>query len=169
MAGRPPKPMELKMLQGTAREDRTNTSAPVYPKIKKIPTIPPELKKGSYKTEAAALWRRVCGMLIAVQMLDELNIDLVRIYVNETMIYRRAMDLLSDNLIFSDPTTGAPKPHPARRIASDAMKNLTSLAREFGLTPSTRQKVRTGAPAPTPIKKRTRKKTAADIAIEMEL
>jgi P27 family predicted phage terminase small subunit len=108
-------------------------------------------------------------MLIGVGMLDQMNIDLVRLYVNETMIYRQAMDILNDNLVFSDPVSGAPKAHPARRIASDAMKNIMSIAREFGLTPSTRQKIKTDSSAPTPTKKRTRKKTAADIAIEMEL
>ena len=140
-AGRRAKPQIIKELQGTARADRTNARSPQYKKINRIPAVPPQFKKGKYAKQAQALWRRICGMLSTVGLLDEVNIDLVVLYVSETMTYRQAMDELGGKLIYHDPTTGAPKKHPLRLIASDAMKNIMTIAREFGFTPSTSQKI----------------------------
>lgn len=168
MAGRPAKPMELKILQGTARNDRTNKSAPTYPKIKKVLAAPPTVKR---LKGGAVLWRRIVKMLTTVGLLDQVNIDLIEIYVQEVITYRRAMDSVEDLGLIMINDKGAYIANPARKIASDSMKNIMAIAREFGFTPSTRQKIII-EDAPTPTKTTTRKRrkqTPEDIANEFEM
>ena len=167
-AGRPNKPMELKILQSTDRADRTNTSAPRYPKIKTIPAVPPHLKK---QKGASELWRRITGMLTKVGLLDQVNIDLIVLYISEVMIYRRSMEQVEDLGLLMVNDKGLYVANPARKIASDAMKNIMAIAREFGFTPSTRQKITTDFDSPTPTKKTRgkRKITAEDVAAEMDI
>lgn len=168
MAGRPAKPMELKILQGTARNDRTNKSAPTYPKIKKMLAPPAQVKR---LKGGAVLWRRIVKMLTTVGLLDQVNIDLIEIYVQEVITYRRAMDSVEDLGLIMINDKGAYIANPARKIASDSMKNIMAIAREFGFTPSTRQKIIVEDYTPLAItKKQPRKKqTPEDIANEFEI
>lgn len=150
-AGRPAKPLELKVIQGTAREDRINKQAPQYEVIKRVPAVPPALKKNK---KAAAHWRRLASQLINHKLLNHVNIDLLEVYVVETYIYHKAMDSVEKNGILIMDTKGELKTNPARRIASDAMKNMMQVAREFGITPSTSQKIIVHTDDPTTGRKR---------------
>lgn len=166
-AGRPAKPMELKQLQGTDRADRTNHNAPAYPKIKTVKAPPAHIKK---LKGGAQLWRRINSMLSRVGLLDEVNIDLIEVYVQEVITYRRAMDSVDDLGLIMINDKGAYIANPARKIASDTMKNIMAIAREFGFTPSTRQKIITDTASPTPTKKRrSKKQTPQDVANEFEI
>ncbi len=169
-AGRPSKPLELKILQGTDRADRINNRSPQYTKIKRAPSVPIEFKKMKpikYAKQAGQLWRRLCMMLAKVELLDEVNIDLIVLYVREVITYRQANEIIDKlGLLIEDEKKGL-IPNPARRIATDAMKNIVATAREFGFTPSTRQKIITDF-KPTP-KKIKSKNTPEDIANSMEI
>lgn len=161
-AGRPVKPLELKVIQGTDRADRQSPAAPVYQKINRVPAVPTLLKKDK---EATALWRRVCAQLVQVKMLDEVNIDLIEIYVTETMIYRQAMDDVQNTGLLVPDDKGILRANPARKMASDCMKNIVQIAREFGLTPSTRQKIITNVAHVAA--KKSKKETPNSIGLEM--
>jgi P27 family predicted phage terminase small subunit len=131
--GPPPKPSALKKREGTYRKDRAarnEMSAPVG-----APTRPDWLD-----AEGRAEWDRVVPQLLELGVLARIDQATLADYcaahslaVSATRRYQR------EGLI--QKVNGQKQPHPMIKIAKEARAQALALAREFGLSPSSRTRV----------------------------
>ena len=135
MRGRKPKPSHLKILQGTARRDRTNTNEPVFKKltVMRPPTwLSPEAKK-SFKVLAKMLTE--AGVL---QVSDKMVLSLL---CEQYQTFLAADKIVKAEGMHYTMPGGQMRVHPAVKIRHDAQQQIRQFAVEFGLTPSSRSRV----------------------------
>lgn len=137
MAGRrgpPPKPRALKLLQGTFRPDR-DAGMPDPDPITVVPKAPSHLT-----TVAKREWRRVCGQLIELGVLTDLDLAALEGYCSA---YGRAVEadraLKKGGLTMLSPQGFIARPEVA--IARTAWAEARRFAQEFGITPASRTRV----------------------------
>ena len=134
MAGRKPKPTELKKLQGNPGKRALNKNEP-QPNLA-LPDCPAELSQ-SAKTE----WQRMAQALFDLGLLTQVDRASLAIYCQSYDNWIEAINHLNtDGMVYST-DTGFQRPSPWHKIADMESKTMRAFATEFGLTPSSRGRI----------------------------
>ncbi len=144
MAGRKPKPTMLKLIEGTARRDRMNDAEPQ-----------PELADAKcpawVKGRARTFWRRHQPMLTAMRVLTTADVDAMaslceteaEFWDAREDVHKRGIEIGHTRYTKDGHSYEEYEPNPSVKIASDAMKRMKAMMAEFGMTPSSRTRVKT--------------------------
>ena len=116
--GRKKIPTKLKELRGTTRKDRMVENEMVVALVSELPD-PPEWLSPIGQSE----WTKVCSELYGKQMLHQIDLRLIESYCNAMSLHAQSV--------------------PYQKIANDALDRALKIAREFGLTPSSRTGIST--------------------------
>ena len=133
--GRPAKPTALKRLQGNPGCRPLNANEPQ-----------PEMDSGycprHLSRMARAEWRRVVPELREIGLLTVVDRAALEAYCECYADWRRAKDVLAkEGMTFTTPN-GYVQQRPEVAIASNALKMMKAFMTEFGMTPSSRSKVK---------------------------
>ncbi len=134
--GRPSTSDAEKKLKGTYRKDRSNAGSLSFTAITKIPK-PPD----SFDEVATAVWNTICGEMIKLQILQNIDIYNLQIICNEMSIYWKCMEKMGSNFTVSTGTDSI-KVNPLYTTASQALNNANRLAAQYGFTPAARMKLK---------------------------
>lgn len=140
MAGRRPKPTALKKLEGNPGKRPLNEREPTPRRA--MPRCPHHLAG-----EARKEWRRVVRELYAVGLLTQVDRAALAAYCQ---LYARWIaaekEIESDGLTMITAKGGVMQ-NPAVRIAATALDGMRKYLIEFGMTPSSRSRIKLPAPA----------------------
>ncbi len=154
-AGRPPKPTALKMLHGNPGRRPLNDKEPKPARGERPPAAPSWLD-----TAARNVWRRLAPELHRLGLLTGLDRDLLALYCVELADYIRALKELRrlpavvvngggrtttrkrNGDVEEKTTRGQLVPNPWLAVRNHALKNLTRLGSELGLSPAARTRIR---------------------------
>jgi P27 family predicted phage terminase small subunit len=160
MGGRPRKPIELKLLQGTLDNRRVPASPPVVENTD-IPLDPPD---DLTDERARKEWSRVAGVLHKAGLLRNPDESAFRTYCESYSEWRAAGDEVRKKGMFvringwkkrSVDERGKPvvEIHEGETITNPAMKMKLAIAdqmrrfmQEFGMTPASRSRIDLGLP-----------------------
>lgn len=135
--GRPPKPTQLKVLQGTDRPDRAN---PAEPKpAGGVPDIPVWLP-----VKARRYWKQLAPILDDMKVLTSADGTALALLASVLLEYVTAQAVvLKEGLTYESFTEHGRiiRPRPEVAIAADAWRRAWTAAAGFGLNPSARSKV----------------------------
>jgi P27 family predicted phage terminase small subunit len=140
MAGRKPLPTNLKLIRGTARPHRMNHDEPMPPAC--VPEPPAHLED-----RARAKFAEMAGMLAGCGVMTALDRDALARY---SVIWVRWVDAEAEikrkgPIVKTEAGNVIHSPYLA--VANRCHRQLAQLEAEFGLTPSSRSRVR-AAPQP---------------------
>lgn len=140
MKGRPAKPTSLKVLQGNPGKRALNKKEPKP--AAGIPKCPAHLSK-----EAKQVWREVVPQLQVMRVLTLADAHALELYCDAMATYRQARQLLNEHGATYE--TGSQdkgimyRRRPENEIAEDAWRRAHAALQQFGLTPSSRTKLKT--------------------------
>jgi P27 family predicted phage terminase small subunit len=135
LAGRPPKPTALKILQGTYRPDRSNPGE-VYP------DLPPNLQPPEWLPEdAARKWSALAPILSRNGLLTECDLDTLALYCQTWARWRDAEDALSRDGATTTAQSGYQQVSAWVTIAKQCRADLLRLSDRLGLNPSARARI----------------------------
>ena len=129
--GPTPKPTAIKIAQGV-RPDRINNDEPRPDRLAASPDPPAHLDD-----VARELWNQLAPTLHQIGVLTSLDLPMLSVLCETASIVRAASTLLQAGVL-SRGRRDQWVTNPAWRTYRDATALLLSLAREFGLTPSSR-------------------------------
>lgn len=136
MAAPIPLPTNLKALRGTLQPCRVNEREPKPPKgIVKMP-------KGLTREEKRH-WKSVANDLESAGILTVLDVQALRLYCR---VYTQWCDANSKLESFGSVIKGShgtPMLSPYFKVSRTCMEQMLALLREFGMTPSSRTRIRT--------------------------
>jgi P27 family predicted phage terminase small subunit len=141
-----PKPTakELKKLKGNPGKRKINESAPEYQKSKD--PAPPEDLLMVMDDRAKAEWIRVVPLLVDAGVLTDVDLTSLANYCIAYSQLIGAQELINLNGLFYTTTTkdGAEmqRKNPMIEVVNLAMRNMLAFASEFGLTPSSRSRLK---------------------------
>ena len=134
--GRKPKPTALKLLGGNAGKRAITQAEPRY--AVRLPPCPSHLNKAA-RTE----WRRVGRILLAQGVITDADRSALAGYCQTYARWVEAeLKLQQFGMLLT--VDGALSPSPYLRIAERALEQMHRFAVEFGLTPSSRSRVKAG-------------------------
>ena len=142
MRGRKPKPTLVKLLAGNPGHRPLNDREPNAPAG--IPDCPDFLDD-----EGRAEWLRTCQSLKNMDLLssaDRAAIAAFCVCYSRWVAAERAVQKYGT--IVKSPNKGFPMKSPYLCIAESALEQMRKLATEFGLTPSSRSRIRVGSEQP---------------------
>lgn len=141
MRGRPPKPKDLRILEGTDRADRHGAEGEV-PNASGQPVKPVDLTP-----EASACWDFVVPEIVAMNIGKTIDSLVLRQMVESWSLMRQCYDVLKND----------PSDKDARIAYLGYGHAFESIAARFGMTPSDRSRLRVeDTKKPQGIKARTR-------------
>lgn len=133
-AGRPPKPVELKKLEGTYRKDR-DKGVLSMPKVVEVPEPPEQITDN-----AQILFQDICDILITAGILEVIDVHTVALLAEEMATYYE----MTEKLKKTGRTYLSPHGHLVKRpetvIRNESLANSLRLMAQLGLTPAMRQK-----------------------------
>jgi P27 family predicted phage terminase small subunit len=151
MRGRKPTPTALRLLRGNPRKRPINAAEP------KPSPLPAGLAAPTWlDPDAAAEWNRVAPMLGRLGVLTETDADALAAYCEAFTTWKQATQRLRQfGMVVKRTKAGLELPviSPYVKIAHHAMAQMRAFLVEFGMTPSSRARIHTAAPAETPISK----------------
>ncbi len=133
-------PSKIKKVKGTYRADRAvkNEMEPIP--LHKVPK-PPESLKGIGLEE----WNRVCKNLLALGMLNDIDLSMLAAYCSEISMYSLFIVEAQKNPIIElktrEGTLKAKKENPFFKMAHEALDKAHAIAVQFGFTPASRTKI----------------------------
>ena len=141
-AGRKPKATHLKLLAGHPGHRPLNESEPNPEGVDETPDPPAHLSG-----EARVEWARTFPVLLRNKMISEVDINAFSAYcqacgrylVAESMVAKQGEVLISPS--------GFPIQNPYLAVSNKAQEQMHKAETEFGMTPSSRSRVSTGAPS----------------------
>lgn len=136
-AGRPSVPDEIKKARGTLQKCRSNQNKMSTTKVIDVGD-PPEWMS----PEVREIFTLVTDELIAANVLETVDIDLVYLLCDQYEDYYKAMLKIKSVGHYILTSSGDKKPHPAIRIKTAALSNIIKLAGQLGLSPAARQKIK---------------------------
>ena len=139
MRGRKPKPSALKELEGNPGKRALNTKEP-KPSAD-IPTMPPHLK-GAARNE----WIRITKELRALKLISNIDRAALTAYCTAWGDYVRACGKLEKEGEVIVTEKGTMYQNPWVGIKNKAMEKILKISAEFGMTPSSRARVKVEAP-----------------------
>ena len=136
MRGRKPRPTVLKLIEGNPGKRPLNHREPAPPAT--IPECPEFLN-----TKARAEWERTSQVLAQMGMLTEADRSALAAYC---VAYSRWVEAEGQvarfGTIVKSPEKGFPMKSPYLTVADQALETMRKLMVEFGLTPSSRSRIR---------------------------
>jgi P27 family predicted phage terminase small subunit len=130
----PKKPSFLKVVQGTARADRTNTDEP-QPEIA-IPSAPKHLSK-----EARAEWDRIAPILESMGLIALSDRSSLAMYCQAWGDHVKAENMIRKKGMVIETPNGSVQVSPWFSISKNSKLVAHKFLVEFGLTPASRSKV----------------------------
>jgi P27 family predicted phage terminase small subunit len=140
--GRKPKPAELRELQGNPGKRALPARRPRPAVRKRAPNAPAWLGD-----EAKAEWHRMSKVLMGLRVLTDTDLTALAAYCDAYGRWLEARQILNREGLVTETMLGGHKVNPAWTIANQAMTQMRAFMVEFGLTPSSRTRVRVDAPA----------------------
>lgn len=141
MAGRPPKPTHLKIIQGNPGKRALNKAEP-KPKAK-APPCPKHLSK-----EARKEWRRISKELLTLGLLTTVDRAALAAYCQAWARWVEAEEKMQEvgfNMV-EETDKGYAHVSPWFTVANNALKQMRAFLVEFGLTPASRSRVTVAKP-----------------------
>ena len=135
MAAPIPLPTNLKVLRGTAQPCRMNDREPKSPKgrIKMPSGLTKEEKKH---------WKAVAADLEAAGILTVLDVQALRLYCRVYHQWCQANEKLEAFGPVIKGSHGTPMLSPYFKVSRSCLEQMLALLREFGMTPSSRTRIR---------------------------
>lgn len=133
--GPPPKPRELKLVQGTLRKDRDTPDRP-EPDVQ-VPSCPAWLGR-----EAKREWKRIAPELERLGLIALVDRAALAGYCQAYQRWYDAEKILADEGLTFVTEKGYVGQRPEVAIANTAMKEMRAFLQEFGMTPAARTRVR---------------------------
>ncbi len=141
MGGRKPTPTKLKVLNGNPGRRPLNDREPIAPTG--IPECPDWLDE-----EAKAEWQRIVPELQLMGMLSRADRPALAAYCTAWSRWKNAEEQVRKfGAIVKSPEKGFPMKSPYLSIAEQSLETMRKLMVEFGLTPSSRSRIRIGPDA----------------------
>ena len=142
MRGRKPKPTALKLLAGNPGKRALNRREPKPPPG--IPDCPEHLDD-----LARAEWFRTAAVLSEMGLLSRADATALAAYCTAYGRWRQAEDQVRKyGTIVKSPEKGFPMKSPYLCVAEQALESMRKFMVEFGLTPSSRGRIRLPADSP---------------------
>lgn len=140
--GRPPTPTHLKVISGNPGKRPLNDQEP------QLPNERPKYPKG-FSAEEKACWDVVCSYLEKMgicSVVDSMAMErLIKVYM-EIMVLTKTIE--SEGFTYQCETKGGGimlRAHPAVALLADADRRFRQWLVEFGLTPSSRSRIKVDA------------------------
>lgn len=134
-------PTKLRVLAGETRPSQINHQEP---KPRQAPPVMPE----GMGDAAQKVWTRVLADYDGAGVITAIDADAFRIFCEAVARYEHAVRLLDESgPLIRGARRGELVKNPLHQIVRDNADLARSLAREFGLTPSSRTGIRTNEPA----------------------
>lgn len=131
--GPPPKPPQLKVLEGNPGKRRLN-----LPAIKPTPGAPcPKFLHALAKQE----WNRIVPELMRLGLLTQIDRASLAAYCEAWADFERAAEQMKNRPLTVIAGNGTEIPHPALVIKRAAMEKIRQFAAEFGFSPSARGRI----------------------------
>ena len=135
MRGRKPTPTNLRLIRGTDRPDRMNPDEPVVPVT--VPDPPDHLTD-----DEKAVFLTRAKMLAGMRVMSDVDVDALAMYaVSFCRMVRADKKVHEQGEVLLSPKN-YPIQNPNLAIANKARDECRRLLAEFGMTPSSRTKVR---------------------------
>lgn len=146
MAGRKPKPTQMKRLAGNPGKRALNDQEP------QPPTADVRVPRGKLPREAKGLWRILAPMLADMGVLTAADLPAleflcVHYAVGRAALFELEADGEGDVMAVSTASMQGIKKHPAASVLVENSRLFKSYLAEFGLTPSSRVKIKTPEPS----------------------
>lgn len=135
MAGRRPKPVEVKQLTGNPGKRKLPTNTP-KPRVRSL-AVP----RGQLSAEGKRVWRQLAPMLAKNGLLTEADGLALLMLCHAATIAMRAHAEAEEVGLTQVDDKGVIRPTPQVRIAKDWQQVFLRWCTEFGLTPSARGKL----------------------------
>lgn len=138
--GRPPKPVELKLIEGNPGKRR----------IAEPPKAPPSKPRcpSWLSTYAKTEWRRVVPVLDDLGLLTTVDRSTLAAYCEAVATFKEATELIAElGVLVQGRRKGEAVKNPALQVQRDAARLIASYSAMFGLSPSDRVRL-TGDTAP---------------------
>lgn len=139
LMGRPRKPTQLKVLEGTARKDRSNPAEPTPP-VAGVHERPPVWLRASSRP----WWRRIRPLLVQMQVMtgaDPVALGLLCDALADYVAARKVIEVKGSTFETVGDAGLMVRQRPEVYIAADAWRRSKLMMTEFGLTPASRAKV----------------------------
>ncbi len=136
MQGRKPKPTALKLLEGNPGKRALNHSEP-RPKVV-MPRAPEHLSD-----EEKAKWKAVVRELYPLGLITKIDVDALAMYCTIFVRWMKAEKMVREKGEIIKTAAGNIIQNPYLSIANRALEQLNKLGAEFGMTPSSRTRVKT--------------------------
>jgi P27 family predicted phage terminase small subunit len=140
MRGRKPIPDNIKRLKGTLEKSRVNEEQPEFNRVSHIE--PPE-GLGDIATQE---WLRVVPLLDAAGVLTEADVSALRAYCLAYQTFEIAAKAVEVEGITAVGHNGGVSTNPSFRVMKEAGLLMHRYLTEFGLTPSSRSRVKANPP-----------------------
>lgn len=142
-SGRKRKPTQLKIVTGNPGKRPLPKDEPQPKALKKTAKAP-----AGMSAQAKKVWPRVVKILADMHLFTEADTDAVRMYCENFARWEIANKEITTRAGMVDihPTSGALVISPYHKIAKECEANMFKIMTEFGMTPSSRTKVRTEKP-----------------------
>ena len=137
-----PLPTNLKVLRGTAQPCLINEKEPRPKKLKTI--SPPAYLTRKEKT----CWRKTITDLQKAGIVTTIDVTSLAGYCRAWVGYQKESEIVEKEGTVTKGCLGNPIINPHFRAANDFFKQLLQLWREFGMTPSSRTRIRAEKPEP---------------------
>ena len=141
--GPKPKPTELKKLAGNPGKRPLNGQEPQPEPASR--RCPHGLSDGAKK-----FWRTMAKDLIRLGMLTAVDVPAFLLMAEHYAIAREARDLISEKGLTDIDVNGLTRKHPLLQVWRDNSTAYRMYASEFGLTPSSRSRLKAPAPNDEP-------------------
>ena len=133
--GRKPLPTALKVMRGNPGKRPLNDAEPVPDPA--MPTCPPQLT-GAAREE----WERVGTELLKLGLISQLDRGILTVYCDAWGRWVEAKEALEMTGMVVMTRTGYPVPSPYLTIANRSLEIMQKAAVEFGMSPSSRSRVK---------------------------
>ena len=134
-AGAPAVPTALKILRGNPGKRPLPANEP-QPEAK-LPPCPPHIQG-----EARHEWRRTGRKLLALGLVTEIDTAMLAVYCVAWGRWVEAENMVRETGLIIKTKGGELIASPMLRVAVEAMNQMTRAAAEFGMSPSSRTRVR---------------------------
>jgi P27 family predicted phage terminase small subunit len=136
-AGRKRLPTKFHVLNGTDRPCRRNNGEPMPDSEIDIPKPPMHLSASAKKE-----WKRMSKVLHSTGLLTQLDYSQFAIYCQAWGRWVDAEKKITENSMVVKTANGNPINNPYMNIANTAMRDCHKFLSEFGMTPSSRTKIK---------------------------
>lgn len=134
--GRKPKPDALKELSGNPGHRPLNANAP-KPTTRRVDRMPRGMSEG-----ARRLWRQLSGDLVEIGLLTDADLPAFVLMAEHYGLARRALVEIAEAGLTTTDEAGLVRKHPLLQVWRDNSTAFRAYATEFGLTPSSRSRVK---------------------------